>query len=521
MNIYAMFGVEPEIQAYAMARYSRSALSMADSISELTAEKAESFLNTFYFEYGHRSIADMAHLAMAVEDISILAAIRVVDEQLWDGQERSTRYQVFRKGSYIVPADIEADKDARRRFSKTCDALFQTYGDMTAALVEVFVQAYPKPNEMPDGLYRRTLRARAFDISRGLLPVGTKTSIGQVVSARVLEGQISRLLSDPVAEVREVGDRLRQACLQPAMNPKSDELSALLSAERLAELPDALREPLTQFLARIESPRLAPTLVKYTEPVPYPRNMLTDMAQHAASLPEALNNETATVRLAAADTSEREAVATLLYRADPEGRSYSAIQRGVQAMDDHHVARLLAQALEQRGSHDEFPRELRAGYALNFDMLIDIGAFRDLHRHRRCIQIVQDMTFRHGYDDPETVFSRGLASADALEAARNAGLLDKYASALDDAGSLVASLQDRFPESAVYALPLAYKTRALFKMDAAEAAYIIEQRTGEGGHPSYRHIAWEMLSELTRLMPEFARHVRATDPNQPIEMLNR
>ena len=95
MKIYGMFGVEPEIQAYAMARYSRSALSMAESINELTAEQAENFLNTFYFEYGHRSIADMAHLALALEDISILSAMRVVDEQLWDGQERSTRYQVF------------------------------------------------------------------------------------------------------------------------------------------------------------------------------------------------------------------------------------------------------------------------------------------------------------------------------------------------------------------------------------------------------------------------------------------
>ncbi len=40
----------------------------------LNEQKAEKFLNTFYFQYGHRSIADLAHLAFAIERLSILAA---------------------------------------------------------------------------------------------------------------------------------------------------------------------------------------------------------------------------------------------------------------------------------------------------------------------------------------------------------------------------------------------------------------------------------------------------------------
>src|ERR1051325_4872297 len=86
-RVYAVAGVPPEIQAYAMARYSRSAQGMLESVAELSAQRAEQFLNTFYFQYGHRSIADLAHLVVALENISILAAMRVVDEQLWDGQE--------------------------------------------------------------------------------------------------------------------------------------------------------------------------------------------------------------------------------------------------------------------------------------------------------------------------------------------------------------------------------------------------------------------------------------------------
>src|ERR1035437_5260223 len=104
VEVFAVYGVEPEIQAYAMAKYSRSSLSMRESLKEITLQKAEKFLNTFYFQYGHRSIADLAHIALAIERLSILAAIVVADEQRWDGQERSTRYQDFRKSGYYTPS---------------------------------------------------------------------------------------------------------------------------------------------------------------------------------------------------------------------------------------------------------------------------------------------------------------------------------------------------------------------------------------------------------------------------------
>jgi len=104
VEVYAVYGVEPEIQAYAMAKYSRSALSMKESLREISQQKAEKFLNTFYFQYGHRSIADLAHIPFAIERLSLLAAISLVDEQRWDGQERSTRYQDFRRSGWYTPA---------------------------------------------------------------------------------------------------------------------------------------------------------------------------------------------------------------------------------------------------------------------------------------------------------------------------------------------------------------------------------------------------------------------------------
>src|SRR5438874_11070543 len=132
-DVYAIHGADPEVLAYAMAKYSRSALSMKESLSEISSQRAEQFLNTFYFQYGHRSIADLAHIPFAIERLSLLAAIALVDEQRWDGQERSTRYQNFRKSGWFTP---ELAAEQRASFTKSVDASFAAYDGIGAGMLE-------------------------------------------------------------------------------------------------------------------------------------------------------------------------------------------------------------------------------------------------------------------------------------------------------------------------------------------------------------------------------------------------
>src|SRR5258708_23870947 len=179
-DVFAVFGAEPEVQAYAMAKYSRSALSMRQSLEEINQQKAEKFLNTFYFQYGHRSIADLAHIAFAIERLPILAAIILVDEQRWDGQERSTRYQDFRKSGYFVP-DFGGDVYTERLYRGTTESLFTEYEALSQAMFRYLAERTPRPPEMKVETYERTLRARAFDFARYLLPLGANTSLGQIV----------------------------------------------------------------------------------------------------------------------------------------------------------------------------------------------------------------------------------------------------------------------------------------------------------------------------------------------------
>src|SRR5258708_39852732 len=98
-------------------------------------------------------------------------------------------------------------------------------------MYQYLAEITPRPEEMKLEAYERTLNARAFDISRYILPLGTNTSLGESVNARTLESQVSRLLSDTHKAVRHLGEVLKDAALSPAYNvnqPSLEELATQL-----------------------------------------------------------------------------------------------------------------------------------------------------------------------------------------------------------------------------------------------------------------------------------------------------
>src|SRR5208283_5956275 len=405
VEVFAVYGVEPEIQAYAMAKYSRSSLSMKQSLKEISAQRAEKFLNTYYFQYGHRSIADLAHIALAIERLSILAAIVIVDEQRWDGQERSTRYQDFRKSGYYTPAfqndasqhDVAAAdaSSPRTLYRETIESLFTTYEKVSQRTFEYLASITPRPAEMKPEAYERTLRARAFDISRYLLPLATNTSLGEIVNARTLETQVAHLLSQPHKEVRDLGARLKQAAVSPAYNANEESLRALV-AEIRAVSPEVADRAERELLREV---RVAPTLVKYADPNPYEIETRRELQEAAAELMRgAAIDRAPLVDLLDTDPLEIELSTTLLY-----GHchySYRQIRAAMEAAGEGRRREIIDLGLRHRGRHDEMLRAFSAGQQFRFDILMDIGGFRDMHRHRRCVQIMQDFSTAHGFDTP-------------------------------------------------------------------------------------------------------------------------
>jgi hypothetical protein len=185
-------------------------------------------------------------------------------------------------------------------------------------------------------------------------------------------------------------------------------------------------------------------------------------------------------------------VATLLYPLS--GRPFRELYDMACAWSAAQRNEVIDVAVRSRTRRDEMLREFRGGlYA--FDIVMDIGAWRDLHRHRRCQQFRQPFTGALGYEIPEP-----LAEAD---------LGQVYSAAIERA----LEAAHRLPApGADYLLPFATRSRFLFKMDFAEAEYIARLRSGVKGHFSYRRIAWEMKRKMDELEPELGRLIEATPP---------
>jgi hypothetical protein len=151
-------------------------------------------------------------------------------------------------------------------------------------------------------------------------------------------------------------------------------------------------------------------------------------------------------------------------------------------------------ALQSRGRNDEILKQFRGGPYV-FDIVMDIGAYRDLHRHRRCIQLRQAYTADLGFATPSQMTPGPIR--------------DTYQHAMAEMLTQYRTLPQ---PTAQYLLPFGMNGRFLFKMDFAEIEYISRLRSGVKGHFSYREVAWGMKEALAAQEPELARIIHATPP---------
>ena len=420
------------------------------------------------------------------------------------GQERSTRYQNFVKSGWYFP-DFGGCSEAVQLYSKTVENLFATYQRATPAVLDALRRRVACPESLKPEAYQRTLRARAFDVARYLLPLAT--------------------LCHPAAEVRNLGIKLREAATGPAWNVNAQPAAAfveMLGALDLAAAPDLAAEAANLLTKEV---RTARTLVKYAQPNDYLLRTQAELTQVAAELLAGQPIAAAPLvdLVERTETLEVELASTLLYSA--AHHSYRQIRDLVGQLPAGRVSEIIELGVRHRGRHDEALRAFHAGAALRFDILMDIGGFRDMHRHRRCTQIIQPFTAMHGYETPTSGDLASDAGPGSINILTEAGVLADYQSAVDAAHlastQVAASGAPEAPQSALYLLPLATRVRSLFKMDFAEAQYISELRSAPAGHFSYRRVAWEMFLALERQHPSLASYIRVTDFTKPIDLLQR
>jgi len=453
----------PEKCAYALARYSRSPDSIRESIDWVRSHNSQQFLEHYYFQYGHASIADLGHTVLCFEGISELAASEAEDETLWDGQAKSSRYQDFSKSGFITPPEF--DEAAGARYREVAGRLLNAYADVHARVTTYLTDKLARPADMKPDAYARNIAARAFDVARYLLFWGIPTNVGQVTSIRTLEKQIRRLAASDYGEVRDLGAEIAQAC---------------------ADTPDCLWDGAS-------AEPLAPTLARHADPDAHLRQSSADLHAWAkANLGSGPQRQAQRVELVRPHECIPEIVATLLYPVTdwPFADLYECARYWSRA----HQMEVIDLALKSRGRRDDLLRGFRGGQYC-FDMLIDIGAYRDLHRHRRCQQFRQDYSGNSGYEVPDALTQSG---AEPL-----------YREVMDAA---LAAMHELPAPGAHYLLPFGARSRFLFKMDFAEVEYISRVRSGVKGHFSYRDVAWQMKKRLEEVEPDLARLIDATPP---------
>ena len=463
-RVFTVAPMPSEKCAYALARYSRSPDSIRQSLEWVRTHNSQSFLESFYFQYGHASIADLGHVVVCFEGMSELAATEIEDENLWDGQAKSSRYQDFSKSGFVTPPELAAG-DATSYERAAC-ALLEAYRKVNERAFEYLTDCLPRPEEMKPEAYKRNLAARAFDVARYLLFWGIPTNIGQVTSIRTLERQIRRLKASEYEELRSLGDEIGEACAR--------EPDCLWNSDSAQEL-------------------LAPTLARHAEVDTYLLQARADLRAWARqNLPAPNGGAPEMVDLIRPTETAADIVATLLYPVTD--RPFRELYEMAVSWSAAQRREVIDLALQSRTRRDELLTGFRGGlYA--YDMVIDIGAYRDLHRHRRCQQFRQAYTGALGYDTPKLV--------------EDCGAGELYKQAMNAAWEAMRELP---APGSHYLLPFGARSRFLFKMDFAEAEYISKLRSGVKGHFSYRNVAWEMKRKMEELEPELGRLIEATPP---------
>jgi thymidylate synthase ThyX len=469
--VFALVNLPEVVKGALFARYSRSAKSLRrlflDEFLEeadrpgagavIGTRRADQLYERVFSEYGDDSVAQLGGVHLACEGASNILTKVLEWGRLMAYLEQSTRYVPYTdrpdgRYRYHVPAELEGP--LRGRYVEVLDRAFETYARWIDPMREYWSRRLPKSPIDSDAAYRMTIRAKALDSLRGLLPAATRSNVGIFGTGQGYEALLLRMRAHPLREVRDYADLM------------------------LGEL----RKVIPAFLKRLERPerggawsrylaetaeataQVAARLLEGIEPEPRPEVVLTDFD------PEGEVKVVAAALYAVSDLPDDQLLAVARKLGPDERRQVLEAYVGRRENRRHKPGR----AFERT--------------AYRFDVLGDYGAFRDLQRHRLLTLEWQPLSPRHGYVTPGEL--------------ADAGALPDWTRVMEESAALHAALAAAVPAVAPYAVAMAYRVRFYLELNAREAMHMIELRTAPQGHPAYRRICQAMH----RLIADQAGH---------------
>jgi thymidylate synthase ThyX len=494
-----VFGLKlpQEVAGALFSRYSRSAKSLrrvfldefrgeagvlpgaqenADDGEALT--KARAFYDRVLVGYGDDSIAQLGGAHLAVESVSNVAAQVLEDARIGIAfLEKSTRYVRFDQrdsgGDFLWFREPSLMASRHRdAYVALMDRLFSTYAAQIDPMIahiervlplESVAVRHPKTGEPLDfadvkrdeellkaakRAYAATVRAHACDVMRSYLPAATLTNLGIFATGQAFEHLLSRLLTHPAEECRALAAAMRR-----------------------------------------ELDRLIPSFVKRSAKSVWQEDLRARAAAAAERtlLPGPPSASPVTLVDFDRDGEEKVLAALLYPYAD---RPLAEVRSRVNAMGVLERAALHASlASGRRSRRDRPPRALEEA-AYSFDLVGNLGIYRDLHRHRLLSQERQPFTTVHGYDTPPEI----------LEAGHGAVFEECMARAYD----LHEAVRRDHPAEAPYVVPFAFRVRWYVTLNLREAVHVCELRSMPQGHPDYRLVVQEMWRRIEEVHPGLA-----------------
>jgi len=481
--VFALVNLPETVKGALFARYSRysgtvrrlyldefaaDAESGTRPFDGVEGERAAGLYERVFVGYGDDSIAQVGGAHIACEWVSNVLTKVLQRGRLAAYLEQSTRYIPYDQPMRIDGGEgyrYYRDERLGPRFGAAMDELFAIYSRSLARVEEWAAERWPRGEGEPEGPWRRSIRAKALDLMRGLLPAATLSHVGIYASGQAYEQLLLRLMASPLPEAREYG--------------------AMILAE--------LKQVMPSFVSRVERPERGGEWVSYLEAR---RERTEEWVARLGLDRRGAGEDVPSVELVHVDGSEEDLLAACLF--ESAAVPQTEILARLDVLDGEERAQLLAATVGERGNRRHRPGRGFEALRYRFEIVSDYGAFRDLQRHRMLTCQWQRLGPDLGAGVPEEV--------------REAGAGEEFERALEISRAEYERLADAgLREEAPYALSLAYRIRYTLDLNAREAMHLIELRSGREGHPTYRAVAQAMHERIAAIHPGVAAAMRFVD----------
>ena len=442
--------LSPETIAVAFAKTSRAPESFREIAAELSDEQSAKFHEKWVVGYGHASVAEHAVLHFAFENVSRIAIETIESSRLASYTEKSTRYQKWGQDDFTIPPELDGHP-LRDEFIQTVRFLFLTYAESLDPLKNLILSRSPRRENESDEAYDRRIRSQYVDRCRFILPGAANANVGLTANARVIEMIIRKMLSHPLTEVRQIGEKMKD-------------------------------------VAKAETP----TLVKYADAVPYFVETTEEIGNRELGIGSRQSDWCTLIDYD--KDGEKKVLAAALYRFNE--MPFADALAYVISLKKKERAELADTLLKRLGKFDTPLRELEYS-TYTFDIVMDQGAYAEFKRHRMMTQTPQRLTTRLGYTIPLLVTEAGFGS--------------KYEAALESAAAMYEKLYEFDPNVAQYIVPNGFNRRVLAQFNLREAFAFCQLRSASNAHFSIRRVAQRIYEEMARVHPLLTKYMKLHD----------